>query len=157
MREYAARNPEKIASLKKKWSDNNKEKTRSYGARYRKLYAEKIREREVKHRRDHKNDDSAIFYRYTYSARRRGLEFSLTKEQLVSFIDGKCHYCGIESNKEKRNGIDRKDNKSGYVHSNCVSSCWECNYLKRGKDYIQFTEHLLRIANYLCRTENGRG
>jgi hypothetical protein len=50
----------------------------------------------------------------------------LSKKDFSDLTQKECHYCG----KEGPNGIDRIDNTTGYVLSNCVPCCKHCNYVK---------------------------
>lgn len=81
-----------------------------------------------------------LFGNYKRNAIIRGYVFELSIEEFTQFIFAKCTYCDTEPKqklkKEKAkygityNGIDRKDNKIGYVKSNCVTSCKFCNLAK---------------------------
>ncbi len=71
----------------------------------------------------------------------------------------KCYYCGDEpktlfrkwrANEGcKSNGIDRKDNTLGYIQSNCVTCCKQCNYKKNTQHINDFVEWVLKVANNL--------
>ena len=50
-------------------------------------------------------------------------------------------------NEKRCNGIDRMDQKHGYVIENCVSCCKLCNFMKGALDNITFlqrVEHILK-------------
>jgi len=89
---------------------------------------------------------------YKGGAKKRNLEFSLTKEQFRELTQQKCFYCETkphnichypQSNGEYiYNGIDRVDNTKGYTIDNCVACCFACNQWKQA--YTQ-QEFLLRI------------
>ena len=76
---------------------------------------------------------------YRLSARRKGLEFTLSDSEIKNLLDGNCRYCGSEpcgiSKKGLKgsytySGIDRVDNTLGYVGGNVVSCCKQCNMAK---------------------------
>ena len=110
-----------------------------------------------------RNVDSSfnkLFSIYTFSAKKRNLEFNLNKEQFRLLTSATCHYCGnppqkvIKNSKNNYsdyiyNGIDRKDNSSGYTINNCVSCCETCNFLKSTYSYKEFTDIILKIADFL--------
>jgi 5-methylcytosine-specific restriction endonuclease McrA len=76
---------------------------------------------------------------YQGSAKRRGLEFVLTREVFDTLTAMDCHYCGrppIES--RSINGIDRIDNALEYVDGNMVTACSTCNYAKRAMSASEF-------------------
>lgn len=92
------------------------------------------------------------------SARKRNLDFNLSFEEFVHLISLDCLYCDskpklfnsyvnkttnepyssrkymskekIEQNNAYVNGVDRVDNKIGYMSSNCIPCCSDCNFLK---------------------------
>lgn len=108
-----------------------------------------------------------VFNDYKQSAKKRGLFFSLSKEELLFITSQKCHYCGEAPHRSAKrghignsavksmngdyiyNGIDRVDNNIGYILSNCVPCCWKCNELKKAKTYDHFLEHIWKIAKNL--------
>lgn len=56
-----------------------------------------------------------------------------------------CWYCGSPP-KIEFNGIDRKDNTSGYTEGNCVPCCSTCNYMKKCLDHATFIKRCKHIA-----------
>lgn len=99
---------------------------------------------------------------YKSNAKNRGYEFNLTEDMMNDLFKGNCYYCGCEPSKTVTkegfygsftyNGIDRLNNKVGYVPSNVVSCCHVCNYLKNKYDVDEFLELIKRIAQHhkLC-------
>lgn len=91
---------------------------------------------------------NSIYFRYRSIAKRRGLSFELSKEELFTLVDSPCFYCGsLPSNISKSehnngdyiyNGIDRKNNLIGYRVDNCVPCCIICNRAKREMPYDEF-------------------
>ena len=79
---------------------------------------------------------------YKSHAKSRGLCFELSYEQFESFNGKHCIYCGDIL---KRVGIDRHDNKIGYVLSNCKPCCTVCNRMKRDYDVDFFYEKIEKI------------
>ena len=104
-----------------------------------------------------------IYEKYQYSAKTRNIDFNLSKEEHLEIIKQNCYYCGSEPELKQPhkgkgkyvgvpvpyNGIDRIDSNVGYEVDNCVSCCTRCNYMKSDMDVSLFTEHILKIANYL--------
>lgn len=80
-----------------------------------------------------------VFTSYRAGARQRGHLFELSKDELVKIITQNCYYCDKPPNLIKKtvggqihfNGIDRVDNRLGYILSNCVPCCSDCNYMKQ--------------------------
>lgn len=74
---------------------------------------------------------------YARSAKKRGISFQLTRDQMRELVFGACRYCGRSGvNKGRKNnpipynGIDRVDNVVGYKISNVVTCCVDCNRAK---------------------------
>lgn len=100
---------------------------------------------------------NAIIHVYRYNAKRRNVAFELTEEEAVHLFQSPCYFCGREPFKKvtkKRsyghyvcNGIDRLDNTKGYVPTNCVSCCEDCNYMKKAyrlEDFLSLVGMIYR-------------
>lgn len=102
--------------------------------------------------------EKELFNNYKYSAKRRGIEFQITRDQFISFLYNNCYYCesppiGYYTKKrvtgdEKHyfNGIDRVDNKLGYVLENCITCCKYCNQAKSDLSKEEFISLVKKIA-----------
>lgn len=104
---------------------------------------------------------------YRTTARDRSLEFNLTLEEFRVLTSKECTYCGVSPTKTETprkltngtdwsdynwNGIDRVDNKVGYIPSNCVPCCSVCNLAKRELTVQEFVAHIMRIAAHIGST-----
>lgn len=105
----------------------------------------------------------AIYRAYKYGAKKRGLSFRLSLESFKVIAEQPCIYCGREklnnSYRKYKNGtlrgaenarwqytgIDRFDNKKGYIKSNCVPCCKTCNYAKRDMTVTDWYQYLKAI------------
>lgn len=92
--------------------------------------------------------DESKFKQYSSSAKRRSYEFNLSFYEFVSIFHSKCSYCG----KDDSRGIDRVDNKIGYIVDNSVPCCDICNKMKWRYTTKQFLEHITKIANFIKNT-----
>lgn len=103
---------------------------------------------------------------YKQNAKLRSLEWSLTRDQALGLLTGKCHYCGQPPSRTIRhlirtdefftyNGIDRKENALGYTPDNSVSCCTTCNFRKTDPDYAEFLLWIQRVAKHLRLMEEG--
>lgn len=90
-----------------------------------------------------------IYGNYKRDALDRGLEFSLTFEEFDKLIRSDCYYCGIQPNQSYKgllkNGVDRVDNSLGYILSNVVPCCKNCNFSKRDLGLEEFMLWVERI------------
>ena len=98
---------------------------------------------------------------YIKSAKKRNLDFNLTLEQFINFIQLNCYYCNAVPNGTthskylKRNGIDRLDNNKHYEFSNCVPCCAMCNAAKSNKTLPDFLNWINRIhSNFYKNIES---
>ena len=80
------------------------------------------------------------------AAKRRSHKFSITFDEFMTLIQGSCYFCGapptnnlgtaLEPRRAKKfpdakyQGIDRVDNRVGYVKGNVVPCCSQCNFIK---------------------------
>lgn len=96
-----------------------------------------------------------LFRNYKRSAKTRGYEFELSLEYFNTITKENCFYCGCHPYKIATklskygaytyNGIDRLDNNTGYVYSNCVACCESCNFLKRSLNHNEFVDKIKLI------------
>lgn len=116
---YNSKNKDKIALHKKEYYKQNKQ-----------VIADKAKSIDGKYRR------------YKSSAKRRNLEFKLSKNEFCNLLnDKKCFYCGSFDEL----GIDRIDSNVGYIIQNCTSCCKKCNIMKNVFSQSEFHEHIEKI------------
>jgi hypothetical protein len=72
---------------------------------------------------------------YSKGAQSRSLPFALSEEQFKTIVVQSCYLCGIASSLQNSNGIDRFDNRLGYVLENYRPCCGHCNLLKKDMSY----------------------
>lgn len=99
---------------------------------------------------------NGLFNSYRRSAERTRRIFRLSKREFRRLTSLDCHYCGRPPSQVwKRgatnghytyNGIDRQNNKRGYVKGNCLPCCFRCNFLKAAAPYEDFLNWINRIA-----------
>lgn len=85
---------------------------------------------------------------YKIYAKSRKKEFGVSFEECEFLFLGKCYYCGENSNSGKLNGIDRVDNKIGYLSENVVSCCSRCNFAKGDMLKDDFIGMCVKIASH---------
>jgi hypothetical protein len=100
------------------------------------------------------------FSMYRNSAKKRNIDFELTKEQFSELMHGDCFYCGAEPKKRifRRktssfnyclNGIDRVDSNLGYTIENSISCCDTCNRAKLDHSLEYFLEWVEKVSKRL--------
>ena len=98
----------------------------------------------------------SIFRGYERAAVKRGHPFDLDLDEFLRLTQCVCSYCGappstISSRNECNgqyvyNGIDRIDNKLGYIKGNMTPCCKNCNHAKHDLGFEQWMEWLDRIG-----------
>lgn len=100
---------------------------------------------------------------YQRNAKKKSLDFMLSKQEFKEITEQCCHYCGakptptVSSTIKKitgtetyvSNGIDRIDNNKGYTINNVIPCCSNCNYAKRNRNYEEYLEWIVRSFNHL--------
>lgn len=102
-------------------------------------------------RNRYKEKLNLTWYRYKSCAKTKNIEFTLTKEQVITLIKACCNYCGSNNKNNLSlniNGIDRVDNNIGYTLSNCVSCCSTCNKAKSDMRLKDFKVWLKRLVTF---------
>jgi len=95
---------------------------------------------------------------YERSAKIRSLAFELSFSEYKSIVIKNCFYCGSIPRVPKRsfqitwpamNGIDRVNNKEGYINCNVVPCCIRCNKMKKVLSAKDFLDRIRKIYLYL--------
>jgi 5-methylcytosine-specific restriction endonuclease McrA len=74
-----------------------------------------------------------------HAAKKRGVEITLTFEEFSEIVrSGICHYCSEPSYTDCGYGVDRVDNRLGYIPDNCVPCCTSCNRKKGALELAGF-------------------
>jgi len=98
-----------------------------------------------------------IILGYKRHAKRRGLLWELTFNDVSVIIKKPCRYCGLipSNNKITKNcngflysGIDRVDSSVGYVKVNVVSCCSQCNKSKMALSKNEFLSWIIRVYKH---------
>jgi hypothetical protein len=91
---------------------------------------------------------------YVRNAKKRNIEFKITKENFENMVTSPCYYCGFlpenlysKENKynSKINGIDRINSSLGYIDKNIVSCCKICNRFKMDMSFEEFKVWIINI------------
>ena len=105
---------------------------------------EKLKKRTRKHYIDFKtnNPQQYAFSYYKKNAKKRGIEFSITRMEFLKFWQKPCFYCG---DKIDTIGIDRINNSVGYNKDNVIPCCIRCNIAKNDDTMEKFLNRCKRI------------
>lgn len=98
---------------------------------------------------------------YRQGARKRGLEFNLTRDEFYNLTQQNCYYCGRPPSQKRAarvktklapftyNGVDRVNSDVGYELHNCVPCCKRCNRMKVDIPQLEFYAHIKQIIAHL--------
>jgi hypothetical protein len=94
-----------------------------------------------------------ILKSYKQDAIKRGLSFSLTRDEFFYLLNHSCYYCG-GMRVGTRSGIDRVDNSLGYTRKNSVPCCKICNRAKLAMPLLDFISWGLKLGENLKNCDN---
>ena len=101
----------------------------------------------------------ATYNSYIKEANIKKLEWDITEYEFRVLTKENCYYCGKEPSQSRNaknrlngyyiyNGLDRTDNRQGYILSNVVPCCKECNYSKKSMTRDAFLTMVKRIYEF---------
>jgi len=103
-----------------------------------------------------------LFLRYIHAAKDRNYEFALSRDEFRLLVKSDCHYCGVEPRQVHRgksddggfvyNGVDRIDNRQGYVAGNVVPCCETCNRMKSSFSVDEFLQHIKKVLDHALKS-----
>ena len=97
--------------------------------------------------RNPRDKEKSKLYDYKKSAKKRNLIFELSDEEFFNIVKSPCHYCEYN---DSVIGVDRKNSNKGYVKTNVLPCCEQCNLMKNDSSYDNFLsicEHIATINN----------
>lgn len=90
-------------------------------------------------------------------AKKRNLEFNLIIEDYSKIIKMPCYYCGINKfGIESGCGLDRIDNKLGYITGNVLSCCGECNNHRQDTWTVNETQIAIKAVSEYRNERNNK-
>ena len=131
---YRINNPQGASKRTRKSYAKHREKRIEAGRLWKKAHPD------YNQKRYRENPELRLWY-YKDRSRKRNIDWSLSDEQALLLFTSTCYYCG-----EDGLGIDRIDNKLGYIPENCVSCCKECNTMKMDSTLEVFLNKVSKIA-----------
>jgi len=84
------------------------------------------------------------YSRIKAEAKKRGIEFDISKEEYMTIFGKPCYYCAGGT----KGYLDRVDNNKGYSIDNCESCCEICNKAKLTLSVTKFLNHCGRILQH---------
>jgi hypothetical protein len=142
---YRDKHRDRVLLSSQNFRDRNKEKERERSKVKYWKYRRENPEIFKKWYQGYKDKPEAKYKGYKNNARARGIEFGITFDEFLKFWQKPCSYCGSEI---KFIGIDRIDNKKGYVKGNMKSCCEWCNKMKMNHREKEFLDRCKKIVDY---------
>jgi hypothetical protein len=93
----------------------------------------------------HKNPTPFVYIKRV-SEEKRGLEYTLTKEQYEYLIYKACYLCGYKN--IVGNGLDRQDHSKSYNIDNVLPCCSTCNMMKAFYNKDDFIKQIKKISDF---------
>ena len=93
----------------------------------------------------HKNPTPFVYIK-RMSEEKRGLEYTLTKEQYEYLIYKACYLCGYKN--IVGNGLDRQDHSKSYNIDNVLPCCSTCNMMKAFYNKDDFIKQIKKISDF---------
>ena len=84
-----------------------------------------------------------IYSLYKKSANKRDILFDIDYQLFIEYMNKSCYYCGSNAI-----GMDRVNNKIGYIQDNVVSCCRKCNMMKYTHSVEDFLSHISKIYHH---------
>lgn len=104
-----------------------------------------------------KNYNQTLKKRYSkgrFSAKKRGLSFTIPYKTYVKRLDHGCFYCGINlTYKQSGIGLDRINSDKGYTTRNTVPCCHTCNMIKNTQLSLDETKIVIDFIKFLRHTK----
>ena len=99
---------------------------------------------------------------YKHNAKKRGLNWCLTDDEVNKLFSENCFYCGLAPSNnykttyfnKKYSGIDRIDNNIGYTLGNTVPCCKVCNHAKHTMPQDDFIAWIKKASDHLTRIKS---
>ena len=86
---------------------------------------------------------------YRRNAIVRKLPWELTKDQFRNILTGDCYYCGDNGSLGYNfTGVDRLENKEGYVLGNVATCCKRCNQARNDMSVGEFLQWVTKVYNW---------
>lgn len=105
-----------------------------------------------------------VYQYYKRNAKRRGIEFNISRCDFLSILKRKCLYCGEPYSMSQKspngiinyNGVDRIDSSLGYSKENLAPCCKQCNSSKGSLTVSEFYDYINRVYTQIKLNENER-
>lgn len=102
---------------------------------------------------------SRIYDGYRFTAKARGIEFTLSKDMACELFLKNCYYCNSKPSNTHMDktynknflytGIDRMDSSKGYIKDNVVPCCKTCNLAKNDTPFEEFVQWAHNLSSNL--------
>lgn len=96
-----------------------------------------------------RGDPHQAFVRGQYTAKRKGVYWSLSEAQFFALYLKPCVYCRFTFLRGWGTGLDQKLPGAGYTKENSVPCCAECNRIKSNRYTYQEMKKLGRVLRGL--------
>lgn len=140
---YSRLHRQQIRDKAKEYRRTHLKKKRAQGRAYYTLHREQVRKQALKSSRK----PACRFRVLKCAAKVRGIQVHISFDEYLKIVADPCRYCG-GCLPETGSGVDRIDNKIGYVSGNLCPCCSTCNIAKRSMTESEFRCWVLLVSNH---------
>lgn len=137
-KEYREANLEKMKAANKRWNEEHKE-----------TQALKMKENYRINKKSIREEAKTAKVRYSTcrsKAKQAGRDFEISFEVFKSLISMPCHYCNCNLRNMSGYSLDRIDNSKGYLETNLLPCCGDCNRTRGNRWTVEETEVMIKAV-----------
>ncbi len=138
---YYLEHKESLDMAGKQWYQNNKDLIKSKSRKYYRSHLNEVRA--------YWRTPSYRYKRYQVVSKKKNRIFTLSLEEFTVLTAQRCFYCSEFSTEKENTGLDRVNNDIGYILTNVVPCCFDCNIMKAGLTIEEFKRKIQLIYNKL--------
>lgn len=120
---------------------------------YQKYYFRKNKDKVIKRLREHSLEPKYRYKAFKRYAKDKKIKFQISLKYFEKLISLGCNYCNVQLN-GTGGSLDRIIAKEGYVDSNVLPCCWNCNRLKSDHLKVEETLEIIKLLRKLRKKDN---
>jgi len=132
-KEYRTLNKNKILETKRKYRENNQEKIKEFS----KIYTKNNKEKILKRQNEYKRSIKGRYNQAKSVANRRNIIWDIHFNDYQLLLQSNCYYSDQHSLPETGIGLDRINNNLGYILTNVIPCCSDCNTSRSNKYTVE--------------------
>lgn len=86
------------------------------------------------------------FNKARHQSKQRNIKWTIKRTDYKQLIENPCYYCDGDLSVECGTGLDRIDNKKGYIINNVLPCCGSCNRTRGDRWTVEETKAMIKVA-----------